>query len=178
MTLSDLASLGSFVSGVAVVISLISLTIQMRQSTLVTMRAESNASQEQVSQWRLTIANSAELASIWLRGQRDEDLTEIEEMRYSFLLFDLALAIVQTWDRINKGMVAAETWQRTAPILAGILVTRRGSAWWKRSRLRFPADYAAAVDAAIRDHQTNGGLVTADPPGAFANSEAVKEGTR
>ena len=160
MSLSDLASLGSFASGIAVIVSLISLTIQIRQNTHVMIRAELNAAQEQTSNWRLAIANSAELTDIWTRGSRDEDLNEIEEARYSLLLNDLAFMLVQSWDRTNRGFAPANVWARVVGRLAVTLTTKRGAAWWEQNRDFFHSDYVAAVDAAIRGGRANGPSVT------------------
>ncbi len=160
MTLSDLAALGSFASGIAVVISLVSLTIQMRQNTHAMIRAELNAAQEQNSIWRLAVAGSAELTGLWIRGLRDEALTEIEERRFGLLLHDLLFGALQTWDRQNRGMFVGGAWDRgtarfargpwdtVAPRYGAMLVTKRGAKWWEQNKDVFPPNFVAAIDAA------------------------------
>ena len=176
MSLSDLAALGSFASGIAVVISLISLTIQIRQNTRAMMRAEANVTQEQLSNWRLAIAQSAELPDIWNKGLRDDDLNEVEEVRYSMLLQDLTFAIFQIWHRRRLAFLPAENWKRIASSLATILVTKRGAAWWERNRDLAEADYAAEIDAAIRDVRTSGQSVARSRPATFSSNQFTSEG--
>jgi hypothetical protein len=148
MSLSDLAAIGSFVSGIAVVISLVTLTIQIRQNTNLMRRAEANAQQEQFSQWRLTIAGNAELANIWVNGMRDGKLTEVEEQRFSFLLQDFLFCFYQSWDREKTAMKDRE-WDEMSRRIAFIMTTKRGAAWWERNRFMYLSTYAEEIDAAV-----------------------------
>lgn len=90
MMLSDLAALGSFVSGVAVLISLIFLWFQLRQmneqgrQNLMAVRAA--ASQAHSANWQQLIEiliGSTEMARIWREGHDDlEALPEDERVRF------------------------------------------------------------------------------------------------
>jgi hypothetical protein len=83
MTLADLASLGSFISGIGVIISLVYLGYQTRQSAL-THRA--GAYQERLDFIRQAIRDSMdpELASLAQRvNDGDETLTDLECLRYN-----------------------------------------------------------------------------------------------
>jgi len=176
MSLSDLAALGSFASGIAVVISLITLAIQMRQNTHAIMRTELNAAQEQNSIWRLALAGSAELTSIWTRGLRDEALTEIEERRFGFLLHDLLFAALQTFDRQNRGMFDGP-WDRAAPRFAAMLVTKRGAAWWERNKDVFPPNFIVAIEAAaVRVRASRYSVANFTPPPPTHADARTEEG--
>lgn len=90
MTLSDLAALGSFASGVAVLVSLVFLWFQLRQmneqgrQNLMAVRAA--ASQAHSANWHQIIApimSSGEMARIWREGHADiETLSEDEKVRF------------------------------------------------------------------------------------------------
>jgi hypothetical protein len=90
MSLSDLASIGSFVSGVAVAVTLVLLLLQMRQNTRAVRAA---ASQEHTAAYHsLTthLIDSSAFANIWRRGiDRFDTLTDDE--RVSFFAFLSAL---------------------------------------------------------------------------------------
>jgi len=81
MTLSDLSSIGSFISGIGVIVSLIYLGYQTRQSTLSHRAA---AYQGRMDYIRGQIASfDPELTSLMLRvHQEDETLTDMECMRF------------------------------------------------------------------------------------------------
>jgi hypothetical protein len=77
MSLTDLAAIGSFVSGMAVLASLIFVGFQLRQNTKA-IRAE--ASQAHAQNWQqitMQIAGSLEAARIWRLGLNGiESLTD------------------------------------------------------------------------------------------------------
>src|SRR5437870_561365 len=83
MSLTDLASLGSFVSGVAVAITLIFLVIQMRQNTLAIRGAASQALSAAYGELsNITVVN-ADMARIWRLGHADiGQLTDDERVRF------------------------------------------------------------------------------------------------
>ena len=83
MSLTDLASLGNFVSGVAVAVTLVFLVIQMRQNTLAVRGATSQALSAAYGELsNITVVN-ADMARIWRLGHADiGQLTDDERVRF------------------------------------------------------------------------------------------------
>lgn len=151
MTLSDLAALGSFISGIAVVISFVFLTIQLRQNTQSLRRSEGNASQAQISAFRLSIANSRDVARVWATGLSGGELDDIDGARFNVLMSETIWNYFHMWDRDRRGLWEAHNWSRLAPEVGELLTTKRGADWWRNARTYCPPDYALAVDQAIAD---------------------------
>lgn len=92
MTLSDLASIGSFISGFAVLVSLIFLYFQLRQISEQVNQAERNqralmqqGRANRVTDTTLRLAET-EMSSVWCRARRgDKDLT-LEEINQYMLM--------------------------------------------------------------------------------------------
>ena len=92
--LEQLANIGEFIGGVAVVVSVIYLAYQVRGSRLAfedsqkrEAIAQEFASNEYFHQMRMAIATDAELADIELRGIKDlESLSELEQRRFHQLI--------------------------------------------------------------------------------------------
>lgn len=83
MSLSDLAAIGSFVSGVAVLASLIFIGFQLRQNTRAVRAAASQAHTQNWHQITLPVVENADFARIWRLGLEDIGrLTEDERMRF------------------------------------------------------------------------------------------------
>ncbi|HWE27449.1 MAG TPA: hypothetical protein VHB97_05570 [Polyangia bacterium] len=83
MSLSDLAAIGSFVSGVAVLASLIFIGFQLRQNTRAVRAAASQAHSQNWQQITTPVVGSNEFARIWRLGLEDvERLTDDERMRF------------------------------------------------------------------------------------------------
>ncbi len=150
MSLSDLASIGTFVSSIAMVISLISLTLQLRQNTAALERAEANATQSQASAFRLAIVNSRDVAKLLVVGSADDgNLDEIDDARFGALLGERIWFLSHVWDREQRGLLAKGVWERVRSLAAEPLTTKRGALWWDRNRGTFPPEFALAVDVAI-----------------------------
>ena len=88
MTLSDLASIGSFISGIAVLISLIYLSFQIRQNTL-SQHATARQHVQGFMRQHQKLLMDPGLASIFLRGLNgQEGMTEVELMQYHAMVRD------------------------------------------------------------------------------------------
>ena len=88
MTLSDLASIGSFVSGIAVLASLIYVSLQVKQNSKHTRALILQGRAARITSQYLTLAN-AELSSAWIAAS---GVTPTPEMvrRRQFLLQGMA----------------------------------------------------------------------------------------
>lgn len=83
MSLSDLASIGSFVNGLAVVISLIFVGFQLLQNTKAVRASASQAHSANYQQITASIVQHGDFAHIWRRGVADlESLSEDERVRF------------------------------------------------------------------------------------------------
>ena len=83
MSLSDLSAIGSFVSGMAVLASLLFISFQIRQNTKAVRAAASQAHSQNWHQITLPVVENADFARIWRLGLEDiTPLTEDERMRF------------------------------------------------------------------------------------------------
>src|SRR5450755_4643097 len=83
MTLADLSSLGSFISGIAVLASLIFVGFQLRQNTQAVRATASQAHATNYHSITDAICVNEDLARIWLRGlSHYEGLTEEDRLRF------------------------------------------------------------------------------------------------
>jgi hypothetical protein len=117
MTLSDLASLGSFVSSVAVVITLVFLLLQMRQ----TDRNQRAA----IGMGRATRANdlfamliNPDVTRILTKVYRcDEDLNEIETYTYMYLSAAQLTNYEDTYIHHRAGLLDNDVWETEESII-------------------------------------------------------------
>ena len=91
MTLSDLAALGGFISGIGVLVTLIVLVIQVRQNNAALMRAEATATQASASAFRMEIAANRDVARLLTEGLKtDSMLDEADALRFDSLIGEIA----------------------------------------------------------------------------------------
>src|SRR5476651_131803 len=83
MSLADLSSIGSFLSGVAVLASLIFVGFQLRQNTRAVRATASQAHASNLQQIVTPIVESGEVARLWRLGLSNfETLTDDERVRF------------------------------------------------------------------------------------------------
>src|SRR5262249_5598488 len=132
-------------SGLAVVISLIALTLQLRQSTTMLKRLESNAQQAQFSTFRMAIASSRDIAQVWIAGRQDDsDLDAVDEVRFRNLVGEGTFGFLQLFDRHRKGLW--DSFDQEARSLTALLSTKRGDLWWQQNKAHFPKEFIDEMD--------------------------------
>jgi hypothetical protein len=85
MTLSDLASIGSLASGVAVLISLVYLSLQVKQAEQNQRALMQQGRANRVADTITRIAET-ELSSVWWRGRKGDENLTLEQLEQYFLM--------------------------------------------------------------------------------------------
>ena len=148
MTIAELGSLGELIGAIAVLATLIYLSIQTRLTREAAQEtagfAQSHATFESMTsydQWRRSILENHELARIMVKARGDEPLTDQEKLLFN-LLFERLFIIVavsvqrsfqgttfQKWDRadvdwfvlvLKENPAAIDLWNRTKEVVRAI----------------------------------------------------------
>ncbi len=136
MTLQDLGSLGELVGGIAVVVSVVYLAIQIRHNTrgldqnsdLMRMSFENEIRREAI-EFRSTIVADVDLAEIWRRGLAgDAALDPAEMARFHLLMVSIAAMLRAQFDAQGRGLFATDRGE----FLRGVVATRGFREWWAR----------------------------------------------
>ena len=148
MTIAELGSFGEFVGAIAVLATLIYLSIQTRLTREAAQETAGFASSQATfdsmtsyDQWRRSILENHELARIMVKARGDEPLTDAEELLFDLLferLFFICAVSVQKsfqgttfqkWDRsdvdwfvavLKENPAAIEKWNRTKEVVRAI----------------------------------------------------------
>ena len=109
MILSDLAALGSFISGLAVVVSLVYLSVQTRQNSKHTQALISQGRTNQVIDFNQSVSTDRELADIMLRGWLADPtlpaLSSVELYRFSLSMFSGFLTAEDDYRQHQGGLI-------------------------------------------------------------------------
>jgi hypothetical protein len=151
MSLSDLASLGSFVSGVAVLASLIYLTLQVRQSERNQRAIAQQARASQLNDWNLRLADATLVESYYKGAYGDDDISlgQFRQFRMAFLaaLLNLENSFLQ-----HKAHLISDDVFDGVSSNAKIIFTRPGlRAMWKQSRSMHGTDFGRFLDQIISE---------------------------
>jgi hypothetical protein len=151
MTLSDLSSIGSLVSGIAVLVSLIYLSLQVRQA-----ERNQRALMNQGVVNRLTDINmwqaQPDICSLNARVALGEtDFSAPEIMHLTARLRVNLLSIQDTYVQHKAGLVDQITFDTLQPALKNAMATPVFRAIWKSARTAYSPEWQSFVDKVIAD---------------------------
>jgi hypothetical protein len=151
MTLATLVNIGSLISSVAVLISLVYLNRQLRQGALNQRSKMDRGRSQQVGEWLQYIAQP-ETAAMVLRGHAgDPTLTSLECHRYLWSVYPLFLHFEDSYYQYRDGMISEPQYASIIGHLRSRCPSPGFRALWLHIRERFPADFAGFVDGVMRE---------------------------
>lgn len=149
MSLSDLASLGSFVSGFAVLISLIYLSLQVRQTKRNQQIAIRHSRASRIVDLQLALADSG-VANAWLHGSGSpEEITQAELGQFINLCRALFFHFEDSFYQREEGLLNDDAFET---VVAGARLSARSPGWraaWTLARPNFAGRFLAFMDAVV-----------------------------
>ena len=131
MTITELGALGEFVGAIAVVATLVFLTMQLRHNTR-SVEFNSRQALAQGIKGRLSLfAQSPENASVFNRGIKNyADLADDEQMHFTLMLNGVLLDIETRYFDYRDGFLSEEIWESEYNALRFFLNTEGGVRAW------------------------------------------------
>ena len=160
MTLQDLGSLGELIGGIAVVVSLIYLGVQIRHNTrgldqnaeLMRLSFEESIRREAI-EFRSTISADSELASIWTRGLASmSSLESAERARFELLMSNVVAILRAQFDAERRGLFPSDR----GVFFRFIAGTRGFREWWERLGIPSDPEFSTYVDSQARSRTAAG----------------------
>ena len=156
MSLEQWSYAAQIVGTVGVILSLIFVGRQIRQSTAALQRNEHNSTMEQWSVIRMAIAENRDIGVLMTSGLNGEQtLNKADQLRLDQLLAEYVWAAFHIWDRTQRGVFPQGTFELTGGVLlCGVLNTPRDEAWWHTAKnVGFIREYVADVDAMLASNR-------------------------
>ncbi|HEY0233084.1 MAG TPA: hypothetical protein VGC55_17685 [Dokdonella sp.] len=151
MTLATLVNIGSLISSIAVLISLVYLNRQLRQGALNQRSKMDRGRSQQVGEWLQYIAQP-DTAALILRGHAgDPTLTSLECHRYLWSMYPLFLHFEDSYYQHRDGMISEPQYASIVGHLRSRCPSPGFRALWLHIRERFPADFVGFVDGLLRE---------------------------
>ena len=175
MTLSDLASIGSFVSGMAVLASLIYLALQVRQGE---KNQRAIVQQERVSRSSDQLFRLADPALVraWMKGLKSvEDLTDEEAFQFTLVTTAMLRSVEDAYFQHKLRLLDSASLNNQVSPLRGVVATASGVALWKSVRSNYDESFAAFIDGLVPPQLGIGQLgIIAAWRAEFANMNRAK----
>jgi hypothetical protein len=149
MSLSDLASLGAFVNGLAVLISLIYLALQVRWTKRNQQIAIRHSRASRIVELQLALADSA-VADAWLHGSGSpQQITQTEVSQFINLCRALFFHFEDSFYQREEGLLNDDAFET---VVAGVRLSARSPGWraaWKIARPNFGGRFLAFMDGVV-----------------------------
>ena len=154
MDLTQLANLGEFIGGVAVLVTLVYLAVQVRESTAAQRTAAELATADVAyktadgySRFCQMLADEG-LAEIWAKAQRDAELSATDEVRLRAMVSELTYASVALRSSVRINLYNE----------VDVRIVRNGTHF-----VEFVLDLDHADDLAVVDHEVHRRVLTHAP---------------
>lgn len=151
------ADLGDFIGGIAIVVTLVLLLRQMRQTERITRAQLGHAFSADINAVNLLVAGDQSVPDILRRVAEGEEVTPAEWTRYTFV----QLSACRAWEALHAhyrlGLVDAEVWQvQQDTIDSSFAANPAWRRWWRSQPFLFQAEFRALVDQLVNRHEANG----------------------
>jgi hypothetical protein len=159
LSLETLANLGEFISGIAVVLSLVYLAFQVRQNTQSLRTENYGRALDRVATMQARLSGDPDLAAIFGSGLADTGaLTLQQRIQFAWAFYEMFGAFEFMYHQSQAGALEAEVWERWSATLAWWISLPGVQSWWRAKPAPFSASFSAFVEARL----------SASPPDAGA----------
>jgi hypothetical protein len=158
LDIQDFGAIGELIGAAGVIVSLVYLARQIRQSNEQTKRGEVDAIQSEFASIRRLIYQSPDLSELMARGSESpKDLDPAEIDRFSALIDDFFLVGSQIKLKVEQGVLEQDIWEGVKPFYERIVSSPGGQLWWAHwtktpFRGAFADEIAKMINVANKHH--------------------------
>ena len=150
MTLGDLASLGEAIGGIAVLITVLYLAYQFRQTTIIERTAGQRDLLSKCRDWVELTTTNPDLVEVLRNALNDwESATPEEQERANGWMLSAGLQAEQALYMWRENLVNEQSYNGFIGVIVAIARTPGGSKWWQQARLALGKDISELVDHEI-----------------------------
>jgi uncharacterized protein YllA (UPF0747 family) len=140
-----IGAVAEIVGAVAVVVTLIFLTLQIRQNTASVRQQCYNDIFVRRQEILLRISESEDLHRIWARALSGERITADEGNRFTFIQAQMLKHLEDCFVQYQAGVVTRAIWEREVGMMATSFAFPGFLAWWNEARQFFLPEFVEAM---------------------------------
>ena len=150
MSLEQLASLSSTVSALALVVSVIYASIQIRHNTRAVLASAFQQVVNSFADISFEISKDKTLVELYLRAAQEfASIGELERLQYSLMLLSLLRRAENVFFQTEIHMLHADHWSGMRNSIKTIVAPPGAQDCWREIRTRFNPTFAGFVDSLI-----------------------------
>lgn len=146
LTIQDWGSIGEVVGGLAVLVTVVYLAIQLRHSTQAAHRHTYNAAADSMAQFSWNLAKNPYLQKLYRTMLRAPDSLSDDELLQAETILDAYLTLMESYYLHNIEFGEKLSQARWGRIISRIVTTPGGRRYWQQRRWQFHEEFANYVD--------------------------------
>ena len=151
MSLDDLGNIGELVGSIGVVVSLVYLSLQIRNQNIESRASRTNDLTHQWQSLMSSIATDESLGSIWMRGSTDFDsITANEQVRFIATMAQWCQIGESMHNHFQSGSIDPEIWRGFDMRNADVMATPGAQEYWEIRKHWFSKSYQAYIDGLLQ----------------------------
>jgi len=156
MDVQTFANIAEIIGAVVVVLSLVYLTIQVRQNTQAQRTENYARALDRLAAIQSTLSQDSEISLIFSMGVLDASkLTRLEKVRFNWSLYEAFGAFEFMFHASKTGSINEEVWSRWSAAVAWWLTFPGVQTWWKVRPLPFTDSFTSFVEILLEDNPTD-----------------------
>ena len=151
--------MGEVIGAIAVVVSLIYLAIQVRQSTHAQRTENFSRALDRVAAIQAALSQDSETSAIFSRGVADPSkLTPKERTQFTWAMYELFGAFEFMLLASKTKSIPEEVWERWSAAVGFWLSFYGVQAWWSARPIPFTNSFTSYIDAQLKDNPADAGF--------------------
>jgi hypothetical protein len=144
-----LGNYGELIGAVAVVLTLVYLTLQVRQNTAAMRQQSHNDVLRRRNDWFNPLIQDRGLTNLMSLGLNGERFDEVDALRFTYLMINNLGNLQDCFYQHRAGIIDESVWKADVRIVSAGFLLPGMQGWWQQSQQFFTAEFVAAIDAEI-----------------------------
>jgi hypothetical protein len=154
--LQTLANIGEIIGAITVVLSLIYVAVQIRQSTQAQRTENYSRATDRLAALQSLLSQDDEFSTIFSRGVLDTTkLTSQQRIRFTWSLYEAFGAFEFMFHASETDSIPEEVWGRWSAAVAWWLSFPGVQSWWAARPIPFTDSFTSFVESLLEDNPTN-----------------------
>ncbi|HSM31552.1 MAG TPA: hypothetical protein VK854_12710 [Woeseiaceae bacterium] len=154
--LQSLASLGEIIGAIAVVVSLVYLAVQVRQSTRAQRLENASRILDRTAAMQAALSRDPAMSTLFAKGISDPSkLTPQERIQFTWAMYEFFGALEFMFLAAKEDSIPDEIWQRWSSAAAWWLTFPGVQAWWDVRPIPFADSFSSYVESLLDDNPTD-----------------------
>ena len=146
MTLTDLANISDAIGGIAVVVTLIYLAIQIKQNTRMMRASAHHAANHLAVDINLALGTDPQLAEVLLRGSKDRsELSPSQGLMFHLMMRSIFSGAEDFYIQTREGLLDRGMWESRKHSMHQYLLQPGIDAWWSQNQALFSKDFVVEL---------------------------------